>query len=63
MIKLALIGCGKWGKNYLKILTSIEGCELRWVCDLDPQKLKEAVSAYPQIKYTENKADILKILN
>lgn len=59
MIKLALIGCGKWGKNYLKTLTSIEGCELRWVCDLDPQKLKEAVSAYPQIKYTENKADIL----
>lgn len=59
MIKLALIGCGKWGKNYLNTLTSIEGCELRWVCDLDPQKLKEAVSAYPQIKYTENKADIL----
>ena len=36
MIKLALIGCGKWGKHYLKTLTSIKGCELRWVCDLDP---------------------------
>lgn len=59
MIKLALIGCGKWGKHYLKTLTSIEGCELRWVCDLDLQKFKEAVSAYPQIKCTENKADIL----
>ncbi|MBB6215356.1 putative dehydrogenase [Anaerosolibacter carboniphilus] len=59
MIKLALIGCGKWGKHYLKTLTSIEGCELKWVCDLDLRKLKEAVSAYPQIKYTENKADIL----
>lgn len=37
MIKLALIGCGKWGKNYLKALTSMEECELKWVCDLDPR--------------------------
>jgi len=59
MTKLALIGIGKWGKHYLKALTSIEGCELTWVCDLDPQKLREAVSAYPQVKYTEDKGDIL----
>lgn len=59
MIKLALIGCGNWGKHYLKTLNSIESCELRWVCDLDLQKLKGAVSAYPEIKYTENKTDIL----
>ncbi|MEL7567703.1 MAG: Gfo/Idh/MocA family oxidoreductase [Dehalobacterium sp.] len=59
MIKLALIGCGKWGKNYLKTLSSIEKCKLGWVCDLDLQKLKEAVSTYPQIKCTDNKDDIL----
>ncbi|ATW26847.1 hypothetical protein DCMF_20630 [Candidatus Formimonas warabiya] len=58
-MKLALIGCGKWGRHYLKTLTSLEDCELRWVCDSDPQKLKDAVAAYPQIKGTENKADIL----
>ncbi|MEA4848341.1 MAG: Gfo/Idh/MocA family oxidoreductase [Clostridiaceae bacterium] len=59
MIELALIGCGKWGKNYLKTITSIEGCELKWACDLDFQKLKEASSAYPQTRFTVNKADIL----
>lgn len=59
MIKLGLIGCGKWGKNYLKNLTSIEGCELSWVCDLDLEKLKEVASIYPQLKYTQNIADIL----
>ena len=42
MIKLALIGCGKWGKNYLKTVTSIAGCELKWACDLDYQKLNQA---------------------
>jgi predicted dehydrogenase len=59
MIKLALIGCGKWGKNYLKTLTSMEGCELKWVCDLDPRRLEEASSAFSQIRCTENKEDIL----
>lgn len=58
MIKLALIGCGKWGKNYLKTVTAIEGCELKWVCDLDYQRLNQAASVYHQTRFTENKADI-----
>ncbi len=59
MIKLALIGCGKWGKNYLKTVTAIEGCELKWVCDLDHQKLNQTAPVYPQTRFTENKADTL----
>lgn len=59
MINLALIGCGRWGRNYLKTITSIDGCKLRYVCDLDLQKLKDDVTDYPQIKYTEDRADIL----
>jgi predicted dehydrogenase len=59
MIKLALIGCGKWGKNYLKTVTAIEGCELKWACDLDYQRLDQAAAVYPQVRFTENKADIL----
>jgi predicted dehydrogenase len=58
MIKLALIGCGKWGKNYLKTLTAIDGCELKWAYDLDYQKLNQAAPSYPQTRFTENKADI-----
>lgn len=59
MIKLALMGCGKWGKNYLKTVNAIEGCELKWACDLDYQKLNQAATVYPQTRFTENKADIL----
>jgi predicted dehydrogenase len=59
MIKLALIGCGKWGKNYLKTVTAIEDCELKWACDLDYQKLNQAAPVYPQTRFTENIADIL----
>jgi predicted dehydrogenase len=59
MIKLALIGCGKWGKNYLKTVTAIEGCELKWACDLDYQKLNQVAPVYPQTRFTKNKSDIL----
>jgi len=59
MIKLALIGCGKWGKNYLKTVTAIEGCELKWACDLDYQRLNQAAPVYHQTRFTENKGDIL----
>lgn len=59
MIKLALIGCGKWGKNYLKTISVIKGCELKWACDLDYQKLNQAAPVYHKTRFTENKADIL----
>ncbi|RII35432.1 gfo/Idh/MocA family oxidoreductase [Clostridium chromiireducens] len=59
MMKLALIGCGKWGKNYLKTVNAIDGCELKWACDLDYEKLNQAAAVYPQTRFTENKADIL----
>lgn len=58
MMKLALIGCGKWGKNYLKTVNAIEGCELKWACDLDYEKLNQAATLYPQTRFTKNKADI-----
>lgn len=58
-MKLALLGCGKWGKNYVKTVNAIEGCELKWVCDLDYEKLNQAASVYPQTRFTKNKADIL----
>lgn len=59
MTKVALIGCGRWGKHYLKTFTSLEECQLTWVLDIDREKLKEAAVSYPQIKYTVNKEDIL----
>ncbi|EQB88944.1 putative dehydrogenase [Clostridium punense] len=58
MMKLALIGCGKWGKNYLKTVNAIEGCELKWACDLDYEKLSQAAADYPQTRFTKNKTDI-----
>lgn len=34
IIKLALIGCGNWGKNYVKTLKNIKEAELKYVVDI-----------------------------
>lgn len=34
MVKLALIGCGLWGKNYLSNLRDMADVELLYVCDI-----------------------------
>jgi len=44
MLNVALIGLGYWGKNYLRVLQNIKGIELRYVCDSNPEALKDITS-------------------
>jgi len=44
MIKVALIGLGYWGRNYLRVLQNIEGVKLSYVCDSNPEALKDVPS-------------------
>jgi len=57
MINVALIGLGYWGKNYLKVLQNIEGIKLSYVCDSNPEALKN-ISSY--VKTTLNYEEIAK---
>lgn len=53
MIKLALIGCGRWGKNYLKSIILIDGVDITTICDF---RLAEADSNIGAIRdYAEIK--------
>lgn len=56
MIRLALIGCGAWGKNYLKSIIPIDQAKITVICDtklsvpeLPPERVK-VVSNYFDIK-------------
>jgi len=57
MINVALIGLGYWGKNYLKVLQNIKGIKLSYVCDSNPEALKN-ISSY--VKTTLNYEEIAK---
>ncbi len=57
MIKVALVGCGYWGKNYLRTLEQIPELKLAWVCNRRP--LDKNLTLPPDCKFTKNYRDIL----
>lgn len=60
MKSLALIGYGYWGPNLLRVLDSLKNVRIKYVCDLDEKRLKEAKEKYPNYIYTKNVEKVLK---
>lgn len=59
MLGIGVIGCGYWGPNVIRNFASIEECELRAVCDLDPERLGGVHRRYPAARAT---ADALALI-
>mgnify|MGYP001575398246 CR=1 FL=1 len=53
---LALIGCGYWGKNYIKELENIREAKLKYVYDIN----KPAVEIPQHIIFTQNINDVIR---
>ncbi len=49
---VAVIGCGKWGMNHVRIWSEL-GC-LKAVCDTDPERLANVASRYPEVEIYTN---------
>ena len=49
---VGVIGCGYWGPNLLRNFAENESCELRWLCDLDQQRLATLGRRYPAVRTT-----------
>lgn len=59
MIGVGVIGCGYWGPNVVRNLASLEGFELRAICDLDPERLRELSRRYPAVRTTSDHRELL----
>jgi predicted dehydrogenase len=49
-LKLGVVGCGYWGPNLIRNFNSLPDCDLKLMCDLNPQRLKHMKSLYPQVE-------------
>jgi UDP-2-acetamido-3-amino-2,3-dideoxy-glucuronate N-acetyltransferase len=56
--KVAVIGCGAWGKNLVRNFAHLGA--LAAVCDADPVRLEQIARAYRGVKTTENLETILQ---
>ncbi|HXD33275.1 MAG TPA: Gfo/Idh/MocA family oxidoreductase [Pyrinomonadaceae bacterium] len=58
-IKVGVIGCGYWGPNLLRNFAESEGAELKWICDLDSQRLNAMGRRYPAAEQTSDYKSLL----
>jgi predicted dehydrogenase len=51
-VGVAVIGLGYWGPNLLRVLADNPEVEVRWICDLDRERLQRLRRRYPTVKTT-----------
>jgi predicted dehydrogenase len=50
ILRVGVIGCGHWGKNYVRNFSSLENSTISALCDCDPGKLPPVNGLYPPAK-------------
>ena len=60
MTRLALVGCGHWGSNYLRILQFMEGTEIVSVCDRETAPLERIRKQYPAVEIVKDFSSLLE---
>ncbi len=60
MVEVAVVGIGGWGKNLARNYAEIPQASLRYICDLDQTKLKQAERQYPGTRLTHEFDDLLR---
>jgi len=59
-LKVGVVGCGRWGTNFIRVLPSIEGCKLLGVVDTDPRSARKF--ARGDVKAFDNAEKMVKSL-
>ena len=58
-MKLAIVGCGRWGMNHVRTAHRIFGEKLKYVCDVDKKNLEKIREISQKIKGVTNLEEIL----
>lgn len=60
MITLAVVGVGGWGKNLARNYYEIAECRLKYVCDVDRDKLERVRLQFPEAEMTTDYEAVLR---
>lgn len=56
--RIAVIGCGYWGPNIIRVLHELADVDLAAVADHDPERLEYLRGRYPQLTVTSSHTDL-----
>lgn len=59
-VSVGIVGLGYWGPNWLRNFAMLEGCELRWGCDLSSDRVTKFSRQYPAVRFSEKFEDLLQ---
>jgi len=51
-INVAVAGCGYWGPNLIRNLISLPECRVKWVCDIDRNRISHMKQMFPAVDTT-----------
>jgi predicted dehydrogenase len=54
MVRVAVVGAGYWGPNFIRVIEELGDSELVAVCDKDPAKLERVSNQYPLVNVTDD---------
>ncbi len=60
MIQVGVVGYGYWGPNIVRVFNSMETCRVAMVCDTQPEALRRARQAYPNVGTTSVAGELLR---
>src|SRR5688500_7024373 len=58
-LNIAVAGAGGWGKNLVRVFSTLDGCHLRAVCDLNPKVLDHYRATTPAVMVTPSLDQVL----
>ncbi len=58
-IGIAVIGCGYWGMNYVRIFNELTESRVVAVCEQSPSRLKEVARRFPNVSLTTQIDDLI----
>jgi predicted dehydrogenase len=53
-VKVAIVGVGYWGPNFVRIMDELAEAELVAVCDSDRKKYERLAGLYPHVRFTDD---------
>ncbi len=56
---IGVIGCGYWGPNLIRNFAENRGAQVRWLCDVDAERLSTVGRRYPSASTTSDYRELL----
>jgi predicted dehydrogenase len=60
MFSFGVVGCGYWGPNLIRNLSSLTECRVKLVCDIDAARLAHMKDVYPEVQTSSRFNELLE---